>query len=281
MHFQQLLKQIDEELKNEVSPLYFDYLFSSLDITVLNTNISAEEITNFIEKIASLQTNFPGCPSPAAVCLYSVWATKAQQLLKGKNVRIATVGAGFPHGQMISVSKLKDIIEICQLNVDEIDVVMNVPYFLSGKYEKISDEITAMKDIMGSTTQLKVILETQFLGTECVYDAARLALEAGADFIKTSTGKEGSVASPEGFFEMCRALADFKKDTGKQRGIKAAGGIGSAQQALVYVKIAEEMLGKEALQPETFRIGASKLANDILYNLAGLKNWNSKLLPYF
>jgi deoxyribose-phosphate aldolase len=211
-----------------------------------------------------LDESYPDLPPPAAVCIYPDLVAVARSTLSNPLVNLASVGGGFPSSQTFMAVKLLEIELAIQDGADEIDIVMPVGKFLNGKYQEVFDEIKEIKEQLG-TLHLKVILESGVLpDLTQVQKASILALEAGADFIKTSTGKAGTGATPEAFTVMCMAIRDFYGKTGKKAGIKPAGGISAAETAYEYYSIVHHVLGESWLNPEKFRIGASRLANNLI-----------------
>lgn len=204
-------------------------------------------------------------PPVAAICVYPKWVPLAKESLQGSTVKVASVSTAFPAGQVSMDVKVKDIQEAVALGADEIDMVIDRGAFLSGDYQKVFDEIVRFKDICGDQAHLKVILETGDLQS---YDKIRLAswlaMMAGADFIKTSTGKVGVNATLPITLVMLQAIADYFEETGKKIGMKPAGGIRNAKQAIQYLVMVREVLGKDWLTPDLFRFGASSLLNDLL-----------------
>lgn len=204
-------------------------------------------------------------PSVAAICVYPEMVKYAKQELDGTGINIASVATAFPSGQFPLDLKLKDVKKCIQDGATEIDMVIDRGAFLSGKYQKVFDEIVAVKDVCGDDVHLKVILETGELHT---YDKIRLAswmaMEAGADFIKTSTGKVQPAATMPVTLLMLQAIMDFHDEYGVKIGMKPAGGIRTAKQAIHYLCMVNETLGEEWLTPDLFRFGASALLNDLL-----------------
>lgn len=211
-----------------------------------------------------LKKNLPAIPSVAAVCVYPSLVPVAVASLKGSGVGIASVATAFPSGQAPMSAKIIDVRFAVEHGATEIDMVINRGAFLSGKYQQVFDEIVAIKDACGSA-HLKVILETGELGS---YDRVRLAseiaMEGGADFIKTSTGKVQPAATLPVTLVMLQAIADFHRRTGKKIGMKPAGGIRTAKQAIHYLCMVNETVGVDWLTPDLFRFGASALLNDLL-----------------
>ena len=203
-------------------------------------------------------------PSVAAICVYPNMLPFAKEVLKGSSVKLASVATSFPAGQVPLEIRLSDVKEAVRAGADEIDMVMNRSLFLTGKYQKVVDEILAVKKAC-SNAHLKVILETGELGSlDKVRLASHIAMEAGADFIKTSTGKLAASATLPSTLVMLQSIGDFYEKTGRKVGMKPAGGIRTAKQAIHYLCMVKEILGEEWLTPKLFRFGASSLLNDVL-----------------
>jgi deoxyribose-phosphate aldolase len=223
----------------------------------------------------------PSIPSVAAICVYPSMVRPAVEHLRGSDVRVASVATAFPSGQSFLDVKLAETREAVAAGADEIDMVIDRGAFLSGNYQKVFDEIVAIKEAAGSA-HLKVILETGELGTyDNVRRASVLAMAAGADFIKTSTGKISPAATPPVTLVMMEAIRDFHRETGRRVGLKPAGGIRTAKQAIHYLVLLHETLGPDWMTPERFRIGASSLLNDCLMQLAKEKSGAYQSGDYF
>ncbi|MDQ2943169.1 MAG: deoxyribose-phosphate aldolase, partial [Candidatus Dormibacteraeota bacterium] len=206
-------------------------------------------------------------PSVAAICVYPARVADAVAHLNGSNVKVASVATAFPSGQSFTSIKVAETEESVRAGAHEIDMVIDRGAFLSGDYQRVYDEIVAIKEAC-RTAHLKVILETGELGT---YDAVRrasiLAMAAGADFIKTSTGKVQPAATLPVSLVMMEAIRDFVRETGRPVGFKAAGGIRTSKQAIAYLVLLYETLGSDWMTPERFRLGASTLLNDVLMQI--------------
>lgn len=237
------------------------FALSTLDLTTLEGTDNLQVIDNLCAKAAS----FKGIelPNVAAVCVYPVFVKQALRNLKDSGIHVACVAGAFPSGQSPLHVKLSEVQYAIDEGAEEIDMVISRGTFLEGNYDVVFNEVAAIKKLC-KNAHLKVILETGELATlENVYKASIISMEAGADFIKTSTGKITPAATPEASFIMLRAILDFYQSTGIKVGFKAAGGISTPQQALVYLRLVEEVLGESWLTPELFRIGASRLAMNI------------------
>lgn len=265
-------KQINEKvvkLKKEGLEQYrnkdiYKTLLSVIDLTTLNTGDNATRIKAFANKVNYFNTNYPDLNNVAAICTWPALIGNVKADLSDTSVKICSVAAGFPSAQTFPEVKIAETSLAIMDGADEIDIVINVGDLLDGNYDKVFDDISEVKSACGDA-KLKVILETGALITlDNVRIASILALEAGADFIKTSTGKLSPAATPEAFMVMAQTLKEFTIKSKKQVGIKAAGGISTIDEALVYYAIVKEELADTWLNKAFFRIGASRLANVIL-----------------
>ena len=257
--------KLDENDNLEVKKL----LLNCIDLTTLNCTDTEESVLKFTEKVNDLTDTYPDIPSVAAICVYPNMAEIVNDTLEADGVNIACVSGGFPSSQTFMEVKVAETAMALHCGADEIDIVMPVGKFLSGDYEGVCDEISEIKDICGDK-KLKVILETGVLMTaENIKKASLICMYSGADFIKTSTGKEAISATPDAALVMCEAIHEYYKETGRKVGFKAAGGINTVKKALAYYTIVKEVLGNEWLNNEWFRIGASSLANPLLKEITG------------
>lgn len=257
--------KLDENDNLEVKKL----LLNCIDLTTLKCTDTEESVLKFTEKVNDLSDSYPDIPSVAAICVYPNMAEIVNDTLEADGVNIACVSGGFPSSQTFMEVKVAETAMALHCGADEIDIVMPVGKFLSGDYEGVCDEISEIKDICGDK-KLKVILETGVLMTaENIKKASLICMYSGADFIKTSTGKETISATPDAALVMCEAIHEYYKETGRKVGFKAAGGINSVKKALAYYTIVKEVLGNEWLNNEWFRIGASSLANPLLKEITG------------
>lgn len=240
---------------------------SMIDLTTLEGSDTDEKIRQLCSKAAHLHDDIPGLPSVAAVCVYPNFVRLAKRCLKGSGIKVASVATAFPSGMSTLQVKLEDTRFAVSEGADEIDMVISRGEFLRGEYAKVFDEIATIKEACGEA-HLKVILETGELSTlDNVRKASDIALYAGADFIKTSTGKIQPAATLPVTLVMLEAIGDYYHATGKRIGMKPAGGIATAKLALQYLVTVRETLGEEWLTPNLFRFGASKLANDLLMQI--------------
>ena len=244
-------------------------IFNSLDLTTLKTEDSEESVLKFTERVNELDNEHPDLKNVAAICVYPNFAKIVSQSLEVESVNIACVSGGFPSSQTFTEVKVAETALALADGATEIDIVIPVGKFLSGDYEGMCDEIEEIKSICGDR-HLKVILETGALkSVDNIWKASILAMYSGADFIKTSTGKQEPAATPEAAYVMCQAIKAYYEKTGRKVGFKPAGGINSVNDALVYYTIVKEVLGKEWLNNELFRIGTSRLANLLLSDITG------------
>lgn len=258
-------KSFDENDNIEVKKL----LFHCLDLTTLKCTDSEESVMKFTEKVNDFVDKYPDLDNVAAICVYPNMAEIVSDTLEADDVKIACVSGGFPSSQTFMEVKVAETAMAIHTGAEEIDIVMPVGKFLCEDYEGMCDEIGELKDICGEKP-LKVILETGALRTASnIKKASLLAMYSGADFIKTSTGKESISATPEAVWVMCEAIREYHKETGRKVGIKVAGGIDTVKKALAYYTIVKELLGKEWLNNGLFRIGTSRLANLLLSDIVG------------
>lgn len=255
-------------------------MFSCIDLTSLNTQDSTNSIEEFCEKVARFSEVFPSVPQVAAVCVYPVFASIPTSKLKGRNIKRAVVSAGFPSSQTFLNNKIEETRRAIFLGANEIDIVISVGEFLEGNYEFVANEIASIKEIMGKA-HLKVIIETGALKSHnAIWKASILAMEAGADFIKTSTGKMSPAATPEAAWVMTHAIKAYAAKRSRAVGFKAAGGISTVNDALIYWAIQKEVLGEKYLSNTLFRFGTSRLANILLTEIEKCKGTN-KEINYF
>lgn len=239
-------------------------IFSLIDLTTLSERDNNENVGQLCEKVNLLQEAYPSMPGVAAICIYPELVAVVKERLDNPLIGIASVGGGFPASQTFTNIKILEIEQAIAEGAEEIDIVLPVGKFLMEDLEYVDHEIQTIKQRMDDA-HLKVILETGSLKDySLIRKASLLAIGAGADFIKTSTGKVSPGATPEAMVVMCLTIRDYYSRTGKRIGIKPAGGISDCETAIHYYQIVKEILGNEWLNPERFRIGASRLANRIL-----------------
>ena len=260
------IKSSIPEISNEK---VYRTMFNVIDLTTLNVTDNGSSIVSFVNKVNQFSSNFPGIDNVAAICTWPSLAAKVREVLTAQGVSICVVSAGFPDWHTFPEVKVAETSLAVMDGAEEIDIVINVGDVISGNYDTVFDDISEVKAACGSA-KLKVILESGIYGTlEQVKTAAIIAMEAGADFIKTSTGKVSPAATPEAFYVMAQAVKAFNKKSGKKIGLKPAGGISTTDDALIYYAIVKEVLGDEWLNNKLFRIGTSRLANDVLGRIVG------------
>jgi deoxyribose-phosphate aldolase len=244
-----------------------ELILSMIDLTTLEGQDTPGKVRQLCQKAIHLHDALPGLPHVAAVCVYPTMVGVAKEALQGRDINIASVATAFPSGQAPLSVKLDDTRMAVDAGANEIDMVISRGEFLAGQYGHVFDEIVAIKEACGDA-HLKVILETGELGTlDRVRKASVLAMHAGADFIKTSTGKIQPAATMQVTLVMLQAIRDYYYETGRMVGMKPAGGISSAKLAVHYLVMLRETLGNAWMTPEWFRFGASSLANDVLMQL--------------
>ncbi len=262
---EKLIKEKSTENKNEE---VYKKIFSCIDLTSLNHTDSDISIQNFVNRVNSFKTNYPNMPQVAAVCVYPSMLKSVNQYLT-ENIKVASVAAGFPSSQTFMEVKIAETALCIMEGANEIDVVMSIGNYLSGDYQSIKEEILEIKASC-QDAHLKVIIESGSLkNSEDIRKASLLAIRSGADYIKTSTGKTEPAASLEAAYVMCLTIKDFYKKTGEKVGFKAAGGIVNTEDAVNYYTIVKEVLGEEWLNNSYFRIGASRLCNNLLSSVSG------------
>lgn len=269
----------DEDVKAKVEKLIAErvpendtkevkkFLLGSVELTTLKTTDNDESVLKFTEKVNEFEEKFPDLPHVATICVYPCFASIVSQSLEVEGVEVACVSGSFPSSQALLEIKIAETALALKDGATEIDMVLSVGKFLSGDYETVCDEISEMKATCGDR-KLKVILETGCLKTaENIKKASILSMYAGADYIKTSTGKESPAATPEAAYVMCQAIKEYYDKTGIQIGFKPAGGMNSVHDALVYYTIVKEVLGEKWLTNQWLRLGTSRLANQLLSDI--------------
>jgi len=268
-------------IKKESKVAGLKLALSMIDLTTLEGKDSAGKVKQLCYKAMHLHDEMPGLPTVAAICVYPTLVRVAKKALQGSKVKVAAVATAFPSGLAPRNVKIADTKYALREGADEIDMVISRGKFLQGEHNYVFDEIAAVKEACGEA-HLKVILETGELSTlDNVRMASELAMNAGADFIKTSTGKVQPAATLPVTLVMLEAIRDHYYETGKMIGMKPAGGIAVAKQALQYLVMVKETLGSAWLSPDWFRFGASRLANDILIQLAKETTGQYQSLDYF
>jgi deoxyribose-phosphate aldolase len=245
------------------------FLMGSVELTTLKTTDSEESVLAFTEKVNKFEDAYPELPHVATICVYPCFAKIVSQSLEVEGVEVACVSGSFPSSQALIEIKTVETALALKDGATEIDIVMSVGKYLSGDYETLCDEISELKAICGDR-KMKVILETGLLPSASdIKKASLLSMYAGADYIKTSTGKEKPAATPEAAYVMCQAIKEYYDKTGIQIGFKPAGGLNTVHDALVYYTIVKEVLGEKWLTNQWLRLGTSRLANLLLSEVIG------------
>jgi len=244
-------------------------ILNMIDLTSLNTTDNRSQIIHLTGKVNSFSGRFSNIPNVAAICVYPNFVSVVKEKLKAKNIKIVSVAGGFPSSQTFRSIKVTECKLAIEAGADEVDIVIPVGAFVGNDFAQVADEIREIKAAIGDKL-LKVIVESGLLvDYDLIFRASMIAMDAGADFIKTSTGKTTVSATPEAAFVMCHAISDFYSETGIRVGFKAAGGIVTAADAILYYQIVSQFLGEEWLNNSLLRIGASRLANNILSEISG------------
>lgn len=245
--------------------------FSLMDLTTLHSNDTIQSVQKFVDKVNDLPKSYPDYPSPASICVFPNFAGVVAARRTNPDVHVTTVSGCFPTSQSFLEVKVKECEMAVAAGAEEVDIVLALNSFLDEDFERAKEELTAMRQACRNVT-LKVILETGLLvSSENIAEASFLAMESGADFIKTSTGKVEVNATPMSAYVMCEAIRKYYEKTGRKVGFKAAGGISSAEDAIVYYAIVSSVLGPEWLNKDLFRLGVSRLGNALMSEIEGTK----------
>jgi deoxyribose-phosphate aldolase len=248
---------------------WYELALSCIDLTTLNSTDTYEQGEKIATKVSQFSENYPDLPNVAAICVYPTLVESVRKSLLIPGVKLASVSGGFPSSQTFLDVKVLETMMAVTNGADEIDIVLNLGAFLSQDYKTVINEISTLKSACDQA-HLKVILETGALKSYSnIWRGSMLAMEGGADFIKTSTGKLDPAATPEAAWVMCHAIKAYFNKTNRKIGFKAAGGIAETADALIYITIVKEVLGDEWLTSSLFRIGASRLANNLLSIITG------------
>ena len=262
-------KIIAEKVHKNDTPEVKKFLMGSVELTTLKTTDSDESVLAFTERVNQFEEAYPDLPHVATICVYPRFAKVVSETLEVEGVEVACVSGSFPSSQALIEVKTIETGLAVKDGATEIDMVLSVGAFLSGDYETCADEIQQMKEACGDK-KMKVILETGCLKTAAnIKTASIIAMYAGADYIKTSTGKLDPAATPEAAYVMCQAIKEYYDETGIQIGFKPAGGLNSVMDALIYYTIVKEVLGEKWLTNQWFRMGTSRLANLLLSEVIG------------
>ena len=266
------IQAIADDRNAMASPEVFKKCFSLMDLTTLKSNDTVESVCKLVDKVTRLTQEYPAYPLPASICVYPNFATVVRDRRCSPELHVTTVASCFPSAQSFLEVKVQECVLAVRGGADEIDIVLALNAFLAEDYAAASREITEMKAAIdaeaakqGRKVVLKVILETGLLATpERIARASFLAMEAGADFIKTSTGKVEVNATPMAAYVMCECIKAFYEKTGRKVGFKAAGGISNDQDALLYYCIGARILGEDWINKDYFRFGVSRLGNSLM-----------------
>lgn len=270
-------EQVKQEVKNILDAHFeennnvevWKQCLSQIDLTTLSVDDTVERVSTIAKRVNEFHTHYPQIPNVAAICVYPAMVSTVKENLK-ESIGIAAVSAGFPASQTFIEVKVAETLLAIAAGATEIDVVLSVGKFLEGNYEEVYDELTELRAACKEPVHLKVILETGALqGVKNIYNASLLAMQAGADFIKTSTGKIAVNATPEATYVMCCAIKDWYEKTGIKVSYKPAGGVSTTAEAVQHYTIVKEVLGKDWLNNKNFRFGASRLANNLLTSIVG------------
>lgn len=266
---EEVKKIIEEKVPQNDTLEIKKFLMGSVELTSLNTTDSDQSIMAFTEKVNQFDDAYPTLPHVATICVYPCFASVVANTLDVEGVEIACVSGSFPSSQALIEVKVAETALAVKDGATEIDIVMPVGKFLSGDYQGVCDDICEQKQACGDKA-MKVILETGCLKTaKAIKTASILSMYAGADYIKTSTGKLSPAATPQAAYVMCQAIKEYYDQTGIQIGFKPAGGINSVTDALTYYTIVKEILGEKWLTNKWFRLGTSRLANMLLSEVTG------------
>lgn len=262
---------IAEKVPQNDTPEVKKFLMGSVELTTLKTTDSEESVMAFTERVNQFDEQYPELPHVATICVYPCFAKTVAETLEVDGVEIACVSGSFPSSQALIEVKIAETALAVKDGATEIDIVMSVGKFLSGNYEEVADEIAELKSVCGDK-KMKVILETGCLKTAAnIKKASILSMYAGADYIKTSTGKLEPAATPEAAYVMCQAIKEYYEKTGIQIGFKPAGGLNTVMDAVTMYTIVKEVLGEQWLTNQWFRMGTSRLANLLLSEVTGVE----------
>ena len=254
---------------NENAEVY-KFCYSAIDLTTLSCTDSVASVTEFARKAAEFNERFPHIPNVASICIYPSFVETVGLAVDGTPMRITSVAGGFPASQTFLEVKALEVAMAIENGADEVDIVLNVGRMLTGEYDEAANEVEVIRAETDPEVVLKVIIESGALKTpELIRKASLLSMFAGADFVKTSTGKIDVAATPEAAVVMCHAIRDYYEKTGRKVGFKAAGGVRTPQDAVLYYTIVREILGEEWYTTDLFRIGASSAANNLLSAIEG------------
>lgn len=261
-------KIVADNFRKNMEKSVYSKLISLVDLTSLNTEDTVEDISNLVRKVNDFDDDFEILPHPAGICVYPSFVSTVKDTLQ-EDIQIVSVAGGFPNSQTFIEVKIAEVSMAVMEGASEIDVVIPVGKIVSDNLEEVYNELSEIKEACRDA-KLKVILETGLLkNAETIKKAAVVAMVAGADFIKTSTGKGPKGATLEAAYVMCKAIKEFNTKNGLKVGVKIAGGVSETEDAVKYYTLVQNILGEEWLKPELFRIGASRLVNNLLTSIVG------------
>lgn len=264
-----ILSKVRESVSGNARREVYVSLFSMLDLTTLSPRDTEHSVSEFADQVMAFYGDHPELPNVASICVFPPFVESVGLVIDGSQMRITSVAGGFPASQTFLEVKALEVAMAVESGADEIDVVIPIGKILTGDYDDARSEIELLR-IEAADTTLKVIIESgELCDAQHIYDASMVAIDGGADFIKTSTGKSEISATPEAVVVMCQAIKDHYERSGERVGIKVAGGVRTTDDALLYYTIVEHMLGAEWLSADLFRIGASSLANNLLSSIVG------------
>ncbi len=266
---QEVKNILDKHFQENNTPAVWKQCLNQIDLTTLNGDDTVEKVSGMAKHVNEFHNQYPNIPNVAAICVYPAMVSTVRENLK-EEIGIAAVSAGFPASQTFIEVKVAETLLAIQAGATEIDVVISIGKFLEGRYQEVYDELCELREACKAPVHMKVILETGALrGAKNIYNASLLAMQAGADFIKTSTGKIAVNATPEATYIMCRAIKDWYEKTGVKVSYKPAGGVSTTEEAVQHYTIVKEILREEWLNNHNFRFGASRLANNLLTSIVG------------
>ncbi len=262
--------RLKEAARSNENAEVYKFCYSAIDLTTLSCTDSVASVTEFARKAAEFNERFPHIPNVASICIYPSFVETVGLAVDGTPMRITSVAGGFPAAQTFLEVKALEVAMAIENGADEVDIVLNVGRMLTGEYDEAANEVEVIRAETDPEVVLKVIIESGALKTpELIRKASLLSMFAGADFVKTSTGKIDVAATPEAAVVMCHAIRDYYEKTGRKVGFKAAGGVRTPQDAVLYYTIVREILGEEWCTTDLFRIGASSAANNLLSAIEG------------
>lgn len=262
--------RLKEAARSNENVEVYRFCYSAIDLTTLSCNDSVTSVTEFARKAAEFNERFPHIPNVASICIYPSFVETVGLAVDGTPMRITSVAGGFPAAQTFLEVKALEVAMAIENGADEVDIVLNVGRMLTGEYDEAANEVEVIRAETDPEVVLKVIIESGALKTpELIRKASLLSMFAGADFVKTSTGKIDVAATPEAAVVMCHAIRDYYEKTGRKVGFKAAGGVRTPQDAVLYYTIVREILGEDWCTTDLFRIGASSAANNLLSAIEG------------